>query len=278
VNLLSAKSVLKYSYEDKNMRFLKIILSLLLVFAFSSAILAQTKKKKVVKKKTAITKTTINTPKIVTTTSANSTLTDDEVTGGLKEALSKGVKFAIDSLGKENGFLEDARVKIPLPATLVKIEKGMRVAGQGAKVDEFVASMNHAAEKAVPVAVDVFVDSIKQMTFTDAKNILFSKQDDSATQFFRQTTEENLRGKFRPIVEKFTAETGVTVKYKGMVSKLGAFSGILGKDATDLDGYVTQKALDGLFFMVAEEEKKIRKDPIGRTTNLLKKVFGAIFK
>ncbi len=158
------------------------------------------------------------------------------------------------------------------------VEKGLRFAGQGKLVDDFVASMNHAAEKAVPVAVDVFVDSIKQMTFTDVKNILFSGQDDAATQFFRRTSEETLRGKFRPIVEKFTNEVGVTQKYKTMIGKYGFVAGFLGQDVKDLDGYVTQKALDGLFFMVAEEEKKIRKDPIGRTTDLLKKVFGAIFK
>ncbi len=254
------------------MRIVRILLVAMLAFTVSVVAIGQTKKKKTVKKPVAVK------PKVVVVKQPNTTLTDNEVTGGLKEALSKGVRFAIDTLGKENGFLNDVRVKIPLPSTLVKLEKGMRLAGQGTKVDDFIASMNHAAEKAVPVAVDVFVDSIKQMTFTDAKNILFSKQEDSATQFFRQTTEENLRGKFRPIVEKFTTETGVTDKYKGMVGKLGAFSGILGKDATDLDGYVTQKALDGLFFMVAEEEKKIRKDPIGRTTDLLKKVFGSIFK
>ncbi len=253
------------------MKIFRVLFLFVLFVTVSGVAIGQTKKKKPTKKPVIVK------PAIVKPT-PKSVLTDTEIDGGLKEALFSGVKSAISLLGKENGFLDDARVKIPLPATLVKLEKGMRLAGQGVKVDEFIASMNHAAEKAVPVAVDVFVDSIKQMTFTDAKNILFSKQDDSATQFFRQTTEENLRGKFRPMVEKFTAETGVTQKYKGMVGKLGAFSGILGKDATDLDGYVTQKALDGLFFMVAEEEKKIRKDPIGRTTDLLKKVFGSIFK
>ncbi len=269
------------------MRLLKILLIAALTFAFTVGAIAQTSKKKrkrIVKTpattvvKAPVVTTPTKTTTTTTQTAANTTLTDNEITGGLKEALFNGVKFAVDTLGKENGFLNDVRVKIPLPNSLQKLEKGLRLAGQGAKVDEFVTSMNRAAEKAVPVAVDVFVDSIKQMTFTDVKNILFSGQDDSATQFFRRTTEENLRGKFRPIVEKFTAETGVTQKYKGMVSKLGAFSGILGKDATDLDGYVTQKALDGTFYMVAEEEKKIRKNPIGRTTDLLKKVFGSIFK
>jgi Protein of unknown function (DUF4197) len=260
------------------MRLLKILLIATLTLTFSSGVLAQTKKKKKKTTKTTTTSTTTTTPIKTTSTSNNTTLTDNEITGGLKEALFSGVKFAVNTLGKENGFLDDMRVKIPLPNSLQKLEKGLRLAGQGKTVDDFVASMNHAAEKAVPVAIDVFMDSIKQMTFTDVKNILFSGQDDAATQFFRRTSEETLRGKFRPIVEKFTAETGVTQKYKGMVGKLGAFSGILGKDATDLDGYVTQKALDGTFYMVAEEEKKIRKDPIGRTTDLLKKVFGGIFK
>ncbi len=210
------------------------------------------------------------------TTTAASSVSDSEISGGLKEALSKGLRSAVDTLGRENGFLGDVRVKIPLPNTLQKLEKALRVAGQGKAVDEFVGSMNNAAEKAVPVAYDVFVDAVKKMSFDDARQILFSGQDDSATQFFRRTSEENLRGKFRPIVEDFTEKTGVTNKYKAMVGKAGFAAQLLGKDATDLDGYVTQKALDGLFFMVGEEEKKIRKDPIGRTTGLLKKVFGIL--
>ncbi len=222
------------------------------------------------KKKTVVKKTT------TTSTNTTSTIADSEISGGLKEALSNGVRFAIDTLGKENGFLNDVRVKIPLPNSLQKVEKGLRLAGQGKVVDEFVASMNHAAEKAVPVAIDVFVEAIKQMSFDDARKILFSSESDSATQFFRRTSEENLRGKFRPIVEKFTAEAGVTNKYKTMIGKYGFAAKLLGGDATDLDGYVTQKALDGLFLMVAQEELKIRKDPISRTTSLLKKVFGIL--
>ena len=203
-------------------------------------------------------------------------VTDTEIASGLKEALTKGVTNAIKLLGRDNGFLDDARVKIPLPKSLQKLEKGLRVAGQGKSVDDFVASMNHAAEKAVPVAIDVFVNAIKKITFDDARNILFSKQDDSATLFFRKTSEETLRGKFRPIVEEFTAKTGVTQNYKAMVGKAGFAAQLLGKDATDLDGYVTQKALDGLFLYVADEEKKIRKNPLGRTTDLLRKVFGIL--
>ncbi|MGH7782786.1 MAG: DUF4197 domain-containing protein, partial [Candidatus Binatia bacterium] len=184
-----------------------------------------------------------------TNRNTSQTISDNDISGGLKEALGKGVKFAINSLGRQDGYLGDPRVRIPLPGTLQKIEKGLRVAGQGKAVDDFVASMNHAAEKAVPVAIDVFVDAIKQMTFDDARNILFSKQDDSATQFFRRTSEETLRDKFRPIVEEFTAKTGVTQKYKTMIGKAGFAAQFLGRDATDLDGYVTQKALDGLFLL-----------------------------
>ena len=218
-----------------------------------------------IKKKTTTKKTT-----------AAAKVTDTEISGGLKEALSKGVRFAVDSLGRENGYLDNARVKIPLPKSLQKLEKTLRFAGQGKAVDEFVGSMNHAAEKAVPVAIDVFVDAIKQMSFDDARKILFSGQDDSATQFFKRTSEETLREKFRPVVEEFTEKTGVTNKYKAMIGKAGFAAQLLGKDATDLDGYVTQKALDGLFLLVADEEKKIRENPIGRTTSLLRKVFGIL--
>ncbi len=222
-------------------------------------------------------KTTVFTRTNTTVSTANTnSVSDTEISGGLKEALAKGIKTAVDSLGRENGFLDNLRVKIPIPAKLQTLEKGLRFAGQGRAVDEFIGSMNHAAEKAVPVAFDVFVDSIRQMSFTDAKNILFSGQDDAATQFFRRTTEETLRGRFRPIVEKFTAEAGVTSNYKKMIGKAGFATQLLGQDATDIDGYVTQKALDGLFLLVADEEKSIRQDPIGRTTSLLKKVFGIL--
>ncbi len=203
-------------------------------------------------------------------------LSTADISGGLKEALFKGVKFAVDNLGRENGFLGNARVKIPLPGKIAKVEKTLRAFGQGKRVDEFVMSMNRAAEKAVPVAIDVFLDAIKQMTFDDARKILLSGQDDSATQFFRRTSENTLRAKFRPIVEEATTNVGVTQKYKDMIGRYGFIGKAIGEDASDLDGYVTQKALDGLFLLVADEEKKIRKDPIGRTTALLRKVFGIL--
>ncbi len=256
------------------MRLIKLIVPILVLGIFMTVSPdAFGQRKKVVKKTPK--KTTVVTKSNTTGSTAN-TVTDSDISGGLKEALSKGIKSAVDSLGQENGFLNNLRVKIPIPSKLQTLEKGLRLAGQGKTVDEFVGSMNHAAEKAVPVAFDVFVDSLRQMSFSDAKDILFSGQDDAATQFFRRTTEENLRGKFRPIVEKFTAETGVTSNYKRMIGKAGFASQLLGQDVTDIDGYVTQKALDGLFLLVADEEKSIRKDPIGRTTSLLKKVFGIL--
>jgi hypothetical protein len=206
----------------------------------------------------------------------NKTISNSKAALGLTEALSKGIDFAVDNLGQEDGFFKNPEVKIPLPKSLKSAAKVARFAGYGDRVDGFELAMNRAAEKAVPVAKDVFFDALKQMTFTDAKNILFSGEDDAATQFFRSKTEDTLRGKFRPIVENFTEEAGVTQSYKSMMDKAGFMAAFVGKDAKDLDGYITDKALDGLFYMVAQEERKIRKDPIGRTTQILRDVFGIL--
>ncbi len=211
-----------------------------------------------------------------TTSRTNTNVSNNDINDGLKAALFQGVENAVDVLGRRNGFLDNIRVRIPLPNALQKTEKTLRFLGQGNKVDEFVESMNHAAEEAVPVATDIFLDSVKQMTFTDAKNVLLSKQDDAATQFFRRTSENRLRDEFRPIVERFTESVGVTQNYKNMVGKYGFLGKALGQDASDIDGYVTEKALDGLFLLMADEEAKIRKDPIGRTTGILQKIFGIL--
>lgn len=206
----------------------------------------------------------------------NTNISNADISLGLKEALKVGVKNAVFDLGREDGYLGNPQVKILLPKNLQKVEKTLRFAGQGKKVDEFVEAMNRAAEKAVPVAVDIFTDSILQMNFNDARQILFSGQDDAATQFFRRTTQDKLRVKFRPIVEDVTQKVGVTQKFKQMMGKNNLIGALAGKDAQDLDGYITEKALDGLFLMVANEERKIRRDPIGRTTSILKKVFGVL--
>ncbi|CAN5599877.1 DUF4197 domain-containing protein [soil metagenome] len=203
-------------------------------------------------------------------------ISDIDISRGLKEALNVGISNAVSQLGQEGGYLDDPRVRIPLPNGLQRMEGTLRILGQGRRVDEFVRAMNKAAEQAVPVAVDVFVDSVRQMSFTDARNILFSGQDDSATQFFRRTSEEKLRVKFRPIVEEMTASVGVTQQYKSLIGRYGVIGKAFGEDASDLDGYVTQKAMDGLFLLIADEERKIRRDPIGRTTSILRIVFGSL--
>lgn len=217
-------------------------------------------------------------------------LSDSQVAGGLKDALGNGLQHAIAGLGHDGGFLTNLEVKIPLPQKLQSAESAVRALGQGKLVDDFVATMNHAAEQAVPAAAEVFGDAVKQMSIDDAKAILTGPQD-SATQFFRRTTETNLYAKFYPIVQKATAGAGVTRAYKNMMAQAsggasssfgGAFSGLTGKylgsDALDVDAYVTNKALDGLFKMVAQEENNIRANPLARTTDLMQKVFGAVGK
>lgn len=213
-------------------------------------------------------------------------LSHTDMVSGLKQALGNGVERAVASLGRTDGFLTNLNVKLPLPEKLRSAEKTLRTLGQDQLADDFIASMNRAAEQAVPVAASVFGDAIKQMSIEDAHSIL-SGTNNAATQFFRRTTETNLYGQFYPMVQKATDQVGVTTQYKQMMSKVnprGFLGGLFGTrarsamDAGDLDAYVTTKALDGLFFMVAEEEKRIREHPAARTTELLQKVFGAARK
>lgn len=228
------------------------------------------------------------------TTSSNaatavSALPQAQIAGGLKEALGKGVSNAVVSLGHDGGFLTNLNVRIPMPEKLQTVEKGLRLAGQNQLVDNFVGSMNHAAEQAVPVAAGVFGDAIQQMSIEDAKGIL-AGPDDAATQYFKKTTQTNLFAKFYPVVQKATDSVGVTAHYKAMMGKfsgldtLGGIGGMFGQkkpatlEAGDIDSYVTDKALDGLFKMVAEEEKNIRANPTARTSDLLQKVFGSAMK
>ena len=197
----------------------------------------------------------------------------DDYSRGLREALLNGTFSAIKSLGREGGFLKNLRVRIPMPKSLQPVEKTLRLLGQGGVADDFIAAMNHAAEKAVPVAADVFKDAVRQMTFQDAVNIVRGP-DDAATQFFRRTSERRLTDKFLPIVRSFTEQVGVTAQYKEMMEQYGSIARFAGRDAVDIDEYVTQKALDGLFLLIADEEKRIRRDPVARTSEILQKVFG----
>jgi hypothetical protein len=204
-------------------------------------------------------------------------LSVDEMTRGLKEALAKGAEKAITSLGATNGFLGNPSVKIPLPHQLHEIEQGLRAMGQTQYADEFVATMNHAAEAAVPEASAIIGDAIREMTVADAKNILDGPED-AATQYFRKVSETRLRTKMLPLVQQATEKAGVTAAYKNLTAKAGFMAAFLQKEGLDVDQYVTDKALDGLFKMVAVEEKEIRKNPLARSTDLLKKVFGSTTK
>lgn len=202
------------------------------------------------------------------------TLSQTEIVAGLKEALDVGVQRATSLLGKDGGFLNDAAVKIPMPAMLQRVEQGLRAAGQDALADDFIVSMNRAAEKAVPATTGILTDTIKNMSLEDAKGIL-NGPDDAATQYFRQHNEAQLTSAILPIVQDSTAQTGVTSAYKKMTGNLGFLTQFTDPGSLDLDRYVTQKTLDGLFLKLAQEEKLIRQDPLARSTELLKKVFAA---
>ncbi len=213
-----------------------------------------------------------------------SSVPQDQVIQGLKEALSMGVQQAVSRLGHDGGFLTNLNVKIPMPEKLRAVEKTLRTLKQDKLADDFVNTMNHAAEQAAPEAAGVFGNAIKGMSIEDAKAIL-TGTNNAATQYFRRTTETNLFDKFLPIVKKATDQTGVTSAYKRLMEKadvgntFGSFGrSVLGSESLDVDAYVTSKALDGLFKMVEEEEKRIRDNPAARTSDLLQKVFGAVAK
>ncbi len=178
-----------------------------------------------------------------------------EAASGLKETLTRGAEIAVDQPGKPNGFMGDARVRIPLPDSIRKAEKMMRTLGAGKYADELIETMNHAAELAVVEAKPILVNAVKNMSFDDARAIL-TGGDDAATQYFRRATSTDLTAKFLPIVKQATAKVELADKYNDYAGK-AAKMGLLDKKDANLDQYVTQKALDGLFLMVAEQEKAI---------------------
>jgi len=211
---------------------------------------------------------------------ASSSLSNSEITEGLKEALDVGVKKAIDMLGTENGFLNDQSVKILLPESMQKVESLLRSAGQGERIDEFVSSMNHAAEQAVPQVTDVFVDAIGNMSLTDAQGIL-SGGDTAATDYFKTHTSDDLSKLISPYVNDAMTKTQVTQYYKSMTTQVkkydnfGLMDSYLGS-AADIDKYVTDKTMEGLFTKIAVQEKMIRDNPAARSTEILKSVFGSV--
>ena len=203
-------------------------------------------------------------------------LTNSDANAGLKAALEKGADVAVDLLGRTDGFLGNGAVKIPLPDPLKKYEKLMRNFGMGKYADELVLTMNRAAEAAVPEAKKLLSDSIRKMSVQDAKGILNGGQT-SGTEYFKRSTTDQLRQRFLPVVKRATAKVKLADKYNQYAQK-GVQFGLVSKDQANLDDYVTQKALDGLFFMVAEEEKKIRQDPVKAGSDIIRKVFGALQK
>ncbi|MFZ4624426.1 MAG: DUF4197 domain-containing protein [Rhodoferax sp.] len=201
-------------------------------------------------------------------------LSNQQVSQGLKAALEKGARSAIELLGRPNGFLGNDRVRISLPGYLQDAATLLRSLGQGARLDELINAMNRAAEAAVPLARDTLVGAVKSMSFQDAKAIL-GGGDTSVTRFFADKTRQPLSQNFLPVVSKTTAQVNLAEKYNQIAGKAAAM-GLLQGDQVSIERYVTGKTLDGLYFMIGEEEKKIRQDPVGSGSALLQKVFGAL--
>jgi hypothetical protein len=201
-------------------------------------------------------------------------LSNAEASQGLKTALEQGALAAVGLLGRTDGFLGNEKVRIPLPGYLEDASNLMRMLGQGARIDELITAMNRAAEAAVPMAKDLLVGAVRSMNVSDAKKILAGGET-SVTTFFAEKTRAPLGVKFLPVVTKATAKVGLAEKYNQVAGKV-ADLGLVKKEDANIQTYVTGKALDGLYLMIGEEEKKIRKDPVGTGSALLKKVFGAL--
>jgi hypothetical protein len=201
-------------------------------------------------------------------------LSNAQAAQGLRLALEKGAMAAVKSLGQPNGFLGNEKVRIPLPGYLEDVARLLRSFGQGARLDELIIAMNHAAESAVPLARDMLVGAIKTMNVQDAKQILRGG-DNSVTQFFAGKTRQDLSRKFLPVVTRITARANLANKYNQIAGKAAGI-GLLQGDQVSVEQYVTAKSLDGLYLMIGEEEKKIRQDPVGTGSAVLQKVFGAL--
>jgi len=200
-------------------------------------------------------------------------LSDDDIINGLKQALEVGTGNAVTMVSQTNGYYKNPKIRIPLPENVQKVEKLLRATGFDSQVDEFELSMNRAAERAAPEAKAIFWDAIKQMSFADARQIL-DGPDNAATQYFQDKTSDQLQVVFKPITHQAMSEVGVTSYYQSIDDKINTIP-FTDRMSFDLDQYVTDKALNGLYLMLAEEEKKIRQDPAARVTDLLKKVFGS---
>lgn len=203
---------------------------------------------------------------------AASGVSDDKAAAGLKEALQVSTGNAVSLTGKTDGYFMNEAIRIAMPEKLRMVEKGLRAVGYGPKVDEFVLSMNRAAERAAPAAKEIFVGAIREMSFDDARRIL-GGGDTAATDYFRAKTSDRLKASFRPIVEKSMGEAGVTRRYDDLIGRYQSVPFASGV-SFDVNDYVVDQALAGLFYMIAQEEKDIRTNPAARVSELLKTVFG----
>ena len=203
-------------------------------------------------------------------------LSDSKVASGLKEALRVGANNAVKLTGKTDGYFGNQAIKILMPSNLRPLERGLRAIGFGAKIDEFILSMNRSAEAAAPAAKKIFGDAILAMTFDDARKIL-SGGDTAATEYFKSKTSAQLTAGFQPFVEKTMSQNGVTQQYKALTDQYQSIP-FAKSQSLDINKYVVAKALDGLFYLLADQERQIRKDPAARTTSLLKEVFGKSLK
>ena len=202
-----------------------------------------------------------------------SQLSNADAASGVKAALARGAEVAVDLLGRTDGFLGNPQVRIGLPGQLEDAAKLMRRFGQGQRIDELVTTINRAAESAVPMGKDLLVGAVQSMSVQDAKNIL-TGGDTAVTQFFAGKTRAPLGERFLPVVTQATDKVGLAQQYNAFAGKAAGF-GLLKPEDANLQQYVTGKTLDGLYFMIGEEERKIRKDPVGTGSALLQKVFGA---
>jgi hypothetical protein len=202
-----------------------------------------------------------------------SSITNRDAASALKTALTQGATNAVQSLGRQDGFLENPEVKIPLPPNWQRVDGLLRRFGMSAQADELVLAMNRAAESAVSEAKPLLVDAVKKMTVQDAKSIL-TGGDDSATQYFRAKTADALAKQFKPIVSKATSQVGLAAVYNRYAGRAASY-GLVSAQNANLDNYVTSQALAGLYKMIATEEKAIREDPLGQSSRLLQRVFGA---
>jgi hypothetical protein len=201
-------------------------------------------------------------------------ISNTEATGGLKQSLNEGSLAAAAKLGVQNGFFNNPQVKIPLPPALKKAESALRFAGMKKQADDLVLSMNRAAEAAVPEAKPLLADAVSKMTLQDAKGILTGGPT-SVTDYFKRTTSAQLTQRFLPIVKNATDKVGLAQQYNSLAGQ-GAALGLIKKDDAKIENYVTSKTLDGLYFMIGEQEKALRANPLGATSDIVRKVFGAL--